>query len=334
MAISIARRHFIAALGSTAAWPLAARAQQPAKEPAMPVVGFLGSTSPGPYMPYVAAFREGLRDGGYVEGRNVGIEFRWAESQYERLPALAADLVGRNVSVIVAAGGDPPAVAAKAATATIPIVFQTGTDPVKLGLVASLNRPGGNATGASFLSVELEPKRLELLRELVPKATVIGYLENPKNPTAAVRTEAMQTALRAGGQQILVLNAGSERDFDTVFAMLAQQNAGALFVAGDGLFRSRIAQVVALAARYRVPASYNAREFVEAGGLMSYGTSLADAYRQIGVYAGRILKGENPADLPVQQSTKVELVINLKTAKSLGLAVPQTLLVEAEEVIE
>jgi putative ABC transport system substrate-binding protein len=283
----------------------------------------------------VAAFRQGLKDTGYVEGQNVTIEFRWAEGQFDRLPAMAAELVRRQVAVIAVGGGNPASMAAKAATTTIPIVFVTASDPVQLGFVASLNRPGGNLTGVTTLSAEVGPKRLELAHELVPMATIIGVLVNPANPTVAERTTIdLQAAARILGVQLHVLHASTERDFDTVFATLAQLRAGALVIGGDGFFISRIEQLAALTLRHAVPAISPNREFAAAGGLMSYGGSITDDYRLIGGYTGRILKGEKPADLPVQQATKIELIINMKTAKALGLTFPITLLGRADAVIE
>ncbi len=325
------RRTFIAALtGTGLAGPLTTEAQLRSPR----VIGFLSSRSPGESASVVAAFRQGLNEGGYVESQNVVIEFRWAEGQYDRLPAMAVDLVSRQVALIVAAGGDRPALAAKAATTTIPIVF-TGSDfPVKVGLVASLNRPGGNVTGASLFTSEVEAKKLALLRELVPKAPVIALLVNPTNPSADTDTADVQKAAGLVRQQILLLRASSERDIGAAFQTVAQQRAAALLVAHDPYFLSRRVQFVALAARHAVPAIYEFREFVTAGGLMSYGSRITDNYRVGGSYAARILNGAKPADLPVQQPTKFELVINLKTARALGLTIPPSLLQRADQVIE
>jgi putative ABC transport system substrate-binding protein len=300
----------------------------------MPVVGFLHGASADGAAYQVTAFRQGLNQTGYVEGQNVTIEYRWAEGQYNRLPALATDLVAHPLAVIATAGGISSVLAAKAVTKAIPIVFLTGDDPVKFGLVASLNRPGGNLTGVSFLSPVLEAKRVELLRVLVPTATTIAVLVNPNSPGAEARLGDVREAARLLGQQVSIVNAGSEGDFEAAFARLVQQGAGALIVVSDPLFNNHRDQLTALTARHTIPAIYFDREFALAGGLMSYGTSIADAYRQLGIYAGRIVKGEKPADLPVVQPTKFELVINLKTAKALGLNIPDKLLALADEVIE
>jgi putative ABC transport system substrate-binding protein len=325
------RREFIVLLGSSAlAWPVAARAQQPA----MPVIGMLSGGSAGAFAHLVAAFREGLKEIGYVEGRNVAIEFRWADGQYDRLPALMADLVSRQVTVI-AATTTPAALVAKAATTTIPIVFATDGDPVQLGLTASLRRPGGNVTGVANLNMEVAPKRLELAHELVPAAPVIGVLVNPANRLTEAVLRDLHAAAHILGLQLHVLHATSERDFDAVFTALVQLRGAALVIgSADPLFGSRANQLGALALRHAVPAVYQFREFAASGGLVSYGGRFTDSWRQVGVYAGRIIKGEKPADLPVVQSTKVELILNLKTAKALGVTVPLPLLGRADEVIE
>jgi len=324
------RREVISLIGGAVAWPLAARAQQPG----MPVVGFLNVASPEGYRPMVTAFRQGLQESGYVEGRNVAIEYRWAEGRSDRLPAMAADLVRRQVAVI-AATTTPAALAAKAATTTIPIVFETGGDPIQLGLVVSFNRPGGNVTGVSQLNTEVMPKRLELLHELLPTVTAIALLVNPANPALAEAVlRASRAAVQTLGLDLHVLNASAESDFDAVFANVTQLRAGGLVIGADAFFTSRQEQLAALALRHAVPAVYEYREFVTAGGLLSYGGSLPDSYRLAGVYSGRILKGEKPDELPVQQVTKVEMFLNLKTAKALGITVPLPLLGRADEVIE
>ena len=325
------RREFISLIGgAVAAWPLAARAQQPA----IPVIGFLSARSPGESAYAVAAFHQGLKEGGFIEGHNVTIEYRWAEGQYDRLPALAADLVRRQVTVIVATGGTGSSLAAKAATATIPIVFSSGDDPVKLGLVASLNRPGGNVTGMSNLITGMEGKRLGLLRELVPAATLMGVLLNPNNSPYEFQLRSVQDAAQSIGQQIHVLPASSEQDIHAAFKTIVRMQVQALLVGADPFFNGRREQLVTLATHYAIPAIYELREYAMAGGLMSYGTSLPDTYHQVGIYAGRVLKGEKPADIPVVQPTKFEFVINLRTAKAIGLDVPPMLLARVDEVIE
>jgi ABC-type uncharacterized transport system substrate-binding protein len=331
MASCIERRKFLATLGGAAAWPLAARAQQRAK---LPLVGLLSGQSPDAYAIRLRAFRQGLKDAGYIEGENVEVEYRWAEGQNNRLPALAAELVDRQVAVIVA-GGTPSALAAKAATATIPIVFEMAVDPVEVGLVASLNRPGGNLTGVTNLNVEVGPKRLELLHELLPTATTIAVLVNPTSPNIAEPfLQALQPAARVLGLQIPVLHASTDRDFDTMFASSVRLRADALVIMPDLFFNARHEQLAALALRHALPAIAQYRRFVAAGGLMSYGANETDNLRLVGIHVGRILKGEKPAELPVVQSTKVELIINLKTAKTLGITVPLPLLGRADEVIE
>ena len=323
------RRAFVTLLGGAAAtWPLAARAQQPA----MPVVGYLHSASPEPYAPMMAAFRQGLAETGHVEGQNVAIEYRWAEGQYDRLPTLAGELVRRQVAVLVAGGGDVSATAAKSATARLPIVFTVGGDPTAYGLVTSLSRPEGNATGVTFFTITLGPKRLELLRELVPNAATIAMLVHPGG--ASPDAGEVREAARKLGQSVRILNAASIEDIDAAFRTLGTGKAEGLLVISNALFTARRDQIVTLANHYRIPAVYSLREYAAAGGLMSYGASIRDAYRQSGVYAGRILKGAKPGDLPVLQPSKLELVINVRTAKALGIAVPDTLLARADEVIE
>jgi putative ABC transport system substrate-binding protein len=326
------RREFITLLGGgAAAWPLSARAQQPA----IPVIGFLHGASPGQYAPFLPGFHRGLKETGYTAGENVAVEYRWAEDRYDRLPALAGDLVNRHVTVIAAAGSTPAALAAKAATTTIPIVFLVGGDPVAIGLVASLARPGANVTGVTNLTAEVGPKRLEMLHEVVPRAITIALLVNPKSPELSEpQSQELQAAARRLGLQLHVLNASTEWEIDTAFAALVQLHASGLVIVPDALFSSRADQLAALALRHRIPAIYQYPEFTAAGGLMSYGSNLRDMLRLSGLYTGRILKGEKPADLPVQQTTKVELIINLKTAKALGLTMPTALLVRADEVIE
>jgi ABC-type uncharacterized transport system substrate-binding protein len=329
------RREFITLLGGAAAgpsllWPLAAHAQQPA----IPVVGFISTASAEPFAHPLAAFRKGLSGAGFTEGQNVAIEYRWAEGRYDRLPVFAAELIGRQVAVLVALGGDPAALAAKAATTTVPVVFGTGGDPVAAGLVASLSRPGGNLTGVTLLTTMLGAKRIGLLRELVPKADPIAILINPNSPVSPLQLQDAMEGASQVGVRLVVLNASDESHFEPAFATLVAQRAGALMIGSNQFFNSRRDQLVALAARHQVPTVYEFREFVAAGGLMSYGTILADAYHQIGSYTGRILKGAKPAELPVVQSTRFEFAINRKTANALGLEVPPNLLTLADEVIE
>ena len=325
------RRDFITLLGGVAAaWPMAARAQQPA----MPVIGYLSSASPDRDAGRLRAFRQGLSETGFIEGRNVAIEYRWADEQHDRLPALAADLVHQQVAIIAQAGHVLGVFAAKAATTTIPIVFVTGVDPVGLGLVASLSRPGVNLTGVTTLGIELEPKRLELLHGLIPAARTVGALVNRMHPIAEAQSSELQAAARGLGLKLQILDASTERDFDAVFARLVELQADGLVIATDGLFISQSEHLARLAVRHAMPAIFQLRTFAAAGGLMSYGGDFAEMYRQSGAYVGRILKGEKPVDLPVQQVTRVELVLNLKTAKALGLEVPPTLLARADEVIE
>jgi putative ABC transport system substrate-binding protein len=327
----VKRREFIAGVAGATAWPQAVQAQQSA----MPVIGFLDSRSPDALMNRLRGFRQGLKDAGYVEGENVAIEYRWAENKFDRLPVLAADLVRRRVAVLATSGGISVAFAAKAATTTIPIVFTVGEDPVRLGLVASLGQPGGNLTGINFLAGELATKRLELLRALVPGATRVAVLVNPAHATNTETTlRDVEPAAHAMGLQIQVLNASTSREIDAAFTTIVRERPDALFVGNDAFFNARRVQLVLLAGRHGVPAIYSDREYAEAGGLMTYGSNIVDVYRQVGDYAGRILKGAKPADLPVVQSSKFELVINHQTARMLGLTVPDKLLVAADEVIE
>jgi putative ABC transport system substrate-binding protein len=329
MTVTIGRRELLAAVGGAAAWPLVARAQQPA----MPIIGFLNSASPEGYAPYAAAFRQGLKEAGYIDGQNVTIEYRWAEGRYERLQTQAADLVHRQVSVI-AATSTPAGLVAKAASSTIPIVFTTGADPVKLGFVASLNQPGGNATGVSFFTSEMGSKQAELVHELIPAAAHVGLLVNPNFPATDAQTRDVTTAASAIGFQIDVIQASDSREIEAAFGALVRTRADALLVGSDVFLLSRRLQIATLAARHAIPAVYPLREFAEAGGLMSYGASQTEAYRQAGIYTGKILKGAKPADLPVMRSTKFELVINLPTARAIGLEIPPMLLARADEVIE
>ena len=324
------RREFIRLIGGAVAWPLAVRAQQP-----QPIIGFLSNSSPGTYSDRLRAFRQGLKEVGYVEGQNVQIEYRWAEAQNDRLATLAADLVRRRVTVIVAAGGTPSALAAKAATAAIPIVFGVAVDPVEAGLVTSVNRPEGNLTGVANLNVEVGPKRLELLHELVPTASMIGVLLDATSPTLSEAfLSGLQTAAQSIGLQLYVLRASTEREIETAFATLQQRRAGALVIGPSTLFNARTEQLAALSLRHAVPTMYQYRSFVAAGGLVSYGSDETENYRLVGIYAGKILNGDKPADLPVQQTTKVELIVNLKTAMALGITVPQSVQSRADEVIE
>jgi putative tryptophan/tyrosine transport system substrate-binding protein len=332
MSFFLRRGEFIAALGGAVApWPLVARGQQRAK---IPVIGFLNGQSAASWTPMVTFFRKGLNEAGYIEGRNLEIEYRWAEGDPDRLPALASDLVQHRVAAIVATGGNDPAIAAKAATSTIPIVFTSNDDPRKYGLVATLNRPGGNVTGVSWFSAELGPKRLTLLHDFVPSVTTIALLVNPKNAETARQPADLEEAARTLGLRLVVLNATTPNEIDTAFAVIVRDRIGALVVAGDSFFLNRREQIVSLGAQHKIPAVYVNRQMAGAGGLMSYGNSLADAYRRAGVYTARILAGENPADLPVDQATRFELVINLKTAKALGLDVPAKLFALTDEFIE
>ena len=324
------RRDFIAGVGAAAAWPVVGRAQQAA----MPVVGFLSTESPGQFIHLVSAFRRGLNEAGFVEHRNIGIEYRWAEGKYDRLPALAADLVGQRVTAIAATGGTLSGLAVKQATSSIPIVFVAGNDPVQTGLVPRLNRPGGNITGVTIMTTPLGAKRLEVLRDLIPQATIIGVLLNPTGSTGPEQIKELQQAAGALSQELRIVRATTEREIESAFATLTQQRIDALIVSTDPFFNSRRDQIVALAARHGIPANYALREYTDAGGLISYGTRRSEAYRQAGVYIGRILKGEKPADMPVMQPTNLELVINLKTAKSLGLTISREFLLRADEVIE
>jgi putative ABC transport system substrate-binding protein len=330
MTAFIGRREFIAALGGAAAWPVVARGQQP-----LPVIGLLSSASlHGAYLETIAGFYQGLKEAGYVEGKNVRIEYRWAEGQYDKLPDMAADLVRHHVAVIFATGSVVSPLAAKAATAAIPIVFAMGNDPAKFGLVASINRPGGNVTGTTFFNGALGSKRLELLRDLIPTAHAIALLINPNNPNAAFDTKDMQGAAELLGIELPIVNAASEGDFDAAFARIVLQHADALIVVNDALFLSHLEQIVGLAARYAVPTMYVGRPYTSAGGLISYGTDVTDLFRQAGIYVGRVLNGEKPADLPVIQPSTFQLVINLKAAKALGLTIPESFLLRADEVIE
>ncbi len=328
------RRQFIALFGSAAVAPVLLPRVACSQQPAIPVIGFLSSTSSKGYTSYLSAFREGLREGGFIEGQNVTIEYRWAEDHYERLPELAADLVRHHVALIAATGGSPAALAAKSVTTTIPIVFQIGVDPVKAGLVSSLNRPGGNITGFANLALEIGPKRLELLHRLIPSTTDAVVLVNPARSNAEAEARDMQSAARKLGLQLHILYASTEHDFDKVFATSVQLRAGGIVISGDPFFNTRSEQLAAMAVRYAVPAIYQFHEFAAAGGLASYGSSITNTHREAGVYTSRILKGEKPADLPVQEPSKVELIINLKTAKMLGLEISPSLLTSADEVIE